>query len=252
MSILIKYNSGKYDNIFCSYQFIQHIIENYDYENIVYIKFSSEHNFIKSYIEINNIKYLISLKCIEICYDKIKCINNEIKYLNNLEIIYISRNEIGDTIANKYDVNDNMISNIPKIIKYLTNLRKLRLHDNQYIYKFAKYMNSIKIEEIPEEIKYLKNLEEIEIISSRISKIPVEIKYLISLKKLRIEQSQISTLPMELFKLDKMEFLSFEFNRLEILPDEIGKLINLIELNISKNQIKYLSNEICKLYNLQI
>ena len=131
----------------------------------------------------------------------------------------------------------NQIKEIPKEIKYLTQLEELRLSFNQ-------------IKEIPKEIQNLTQFQTLSLSHNQIKEIPKEIQYLTQLKNLDLSQNQIKEILKEIQYLTQLQELAFSHNQIKEIPKEIQYLTQLETPVLSNNQIKELPLEITNLRNL--
>jgi Leucine-rich repeat (LRR) protein len=160
-------------------------------------------------------------------YNQIKEIPKEIKYLTQLQLIFLQHNQIKE---------------IPTEISYLAQLKTLLLYDN-------------KIKEIPKEIGNLTQLQILNVCTNKIKEIPKEIGNLTQLQKLDLTNNEIKEIPIEICDavyLTQLQTLDLSFNQIKEIPKEIGHLTHLQELSFSHNQIKELPLEITNLRNLII
>jgi len=136
------------------------------------------------------------------------------------------------------DISKKGVNELPKEIKYLSNLRLFIVDDNN-------------IEELPNEFYQLKNLSLFSCIKNKISSISEEI---INLKKLLFFgacYNNISLLPNNFFKLKNLEVIFIHGNKIKRLADEIGNLSNLKSICISGNAISVLPDSFSKLKSLE-
>jgi Leucine-rich repeat (LRR) protein len=173
-------------------------------------------------------------------FDKqINEIPKEIKYLTQLTEI---------------DLGFNLIEEIPKEIQFLTQLTKLCLNNNQ-IKEIPKeiqfltqlkylYLTNNKIKEIPKEIQFLTQLTHLFLYCNQIKEIPKEIQFLTQLTYLHLNYNKIEEMPKDIQYLTQLTFLCLKNNEIKELPKEIQFLIQLTYLNLSINQIKEIPKEI--------
>jgi len=173
----------------------------------------------------------ISTKILE---SSTKSFKNIFDYLSVLKQIELAKCEDWQEL----NLSEKGITEIPKEIVNLNNLRKLQLNKNQ-------------IEEIPEEISELVNLTKLEINSNKIKEIPDTIGNLINLTTLSLSDNQIEEIPEDISKLVKLNYLDLSDNKIKNIPQSFGKLTNLTGLYLSKNKIKNLSETIGKLTNME-
>jgi Leucine-rich repeat (LRR) protein len=131
----------------------------------------------------------------------------------------------------RIDIFNKNIKEIPKEIKYLTQLTELCL-----------YCNLIK--EIPKEIQFLIQLTKLYLGYNKISELPKEIQFLIKLKNLFVFNNQIKEIPKEIQFLEKLYYLHLSNNQIKEIPIEIINLRNLTIFYYYDNPIENLLNPI--------
>ena len=148
--------------------------------------------------------------------------------------------------------NLNYIKDIYKIEKSLTNLycsKKINLsmyhHDKNNIF----CSNLQLIPDIPKKIKYLENLKELRIIGHCITELPLEIFQLYNLKSLHLNDNAIYTIPKEISQLKKLKLLDLHDNEITELPQEILQL-KLEILDLSGNYFRRFPVQICNINTL--
>jgi len=159
------------------------------------------------------------------------------------------------------DLSDNQLSDLPKEIAELKNLKKLYLNDNQLsdLPKEIAELKSLQtldlrnnqLSDLPKEIAELKSLQELYLSSNQLSDLSKEIAELKNLKKLYLNDNQLSDLPKEIAELKSLQTLNLSSNQLSDLPKEIAELKSLQTLNLSYNKLSDLPKEIAELKNLQ-
>jgi len=172
---------------------------------------------------------------------------DELMYLENLEIIDFSNNEISD---------------LPSDISHLSNLRFLSFENNNLSSLPLEISNLDKIKYInlsqnkfirfPSELCDLNLLESLLFNSNNTTSIPIEIGNLLNLKSLDISSNQIQKIPSEIGLLQNLNSLNASHNSLTDIPPEIGNIASLISLNLSENKLVSLPVEIRKLSNLKL
>lgn len=136
--------------------------------------------------------------------------------------------------------NLNYIKDIYKIEKSLTNL---------YCSKKINLSNLQLIPDIPKRIKYLENLKELRIIGHCITELPLEIFQLYNLKSLHLNDNAIYTIPKEISQLKKLKLLDLHDNEITELPQEILQL-KLEILDLSGNYFRRFPVQICNINTL--
>jgi len=168
----------------------------------------------------------------------------EIGQLRSLERLDLSYRDQGGLDHRIGDYRKrNRLKNIPREIRFLTNLKHLNLSANE-------------LSELPSEIKELQNLQTLDLRGNKITKLPTEIGAMGKLEKLLLG-SCITTLGyVDTSWTRGHEYEEYEdtisSNELGELPDDIGKLTNLKELDLSNNKLKSLPESINKIKGLQV
>jgi Leucine-rich repeat (LRR) protein len=161
----------------------------------------------------------------------------------------------------KLDISRNLLSEIPKEIGQLINLKTFNCFDSEISdipteigqlinlqYFNCKYN---LISKIPKEIGQLINLEYFYCHKNQILEIPKEIGQLINLKKFNCYMNNIPEIPREIGQLINLQIFDCRNNKILEIPKEIGQLINLQEFNCNRNKILEIPKEIGQLINLQ-
>lgn len=131
------------------------------------------------------------------------------------------------------------ITEIPKDIKVLTNLKELSIH-----------LPNLK--NFQKEILALEGLVSLHVTNyEKMEDVSKDIYQLKNLEVLGLENDKIKTIPNELFLLTKLRSLSLSDNEIEIIPPEIKRLTNLQELILDNNQINSVPEELSELPNLR-
>ncbi|NGX38408.1 MAG: Internalin-A [Chlamydiae bacterium] len=170
----------------------------------------------------SEIRYLSSLKSLELVAHFITVIPSEIRYLSSLAKLKLSSNQL---IA------------IPPEIGKLSSLRILELEHN-------------KITVIPPEIGKLSSLTQLFLGQNKIRAIPPEIGKLTSLKSLGLNKNYITVISSPIFNLSLLKELYLPYNQITEIPPEIRYLSSLRTLALSNNKIQAIPPEICKLPSL--
>jgi Leucine-rich repeat (LRR) protein len=100
------------------------------------------------------------------------------------------------------------------------------------------------IKEIPKEIKFLSQLTHLNLRENLIKKIPKEIKFLTQLTKLDLMDNEIKEIPKEIHFLTQLTYLHLNNNQINELPLEIINLRNLTSFYYSNNPIENFLNPI--------
>jgi Leucine-rich repeat (LRR) protein len=211
-------NKNNYLTILTTYKLKETIKEfnNMSLKNIYNIKNIS----LPTYIFYKNIKDIASfphLKSISFIYDCDR-IPQDIKLFTNLENLLVK---------NYYPSQTFRLTEIPRPIKSLVNLKTLKISGTNLSY-------------IPEEVGQLISLEELNLSKNKIEVLPKEIGQLINLKKLNLSKNEIEILPKEIGNLINLEKINLSYNKIEVLPEGVFNLVKLKKINLSYNKIKAL------------
>ncbi|WP_300355284.1 leucine-rich repeat domain-containing protein [Fluviicola sp.] len=136
--------------------------------------------------------------------NKITDIDPEITNLQNLEVLYLGRNQL---------------KSFPKSICDLKNLKVLSLAYND-------------IDSIPDCICRLQNLERLFLSNNKLVFVSDSLGKLNKLEQLELNRNSIQKLPEDLGYLSSMQFLDLSFNNLNKLPDSMQYMRGLRELNL--------------------
>jgi internalin A len=98
-------------------------------------------------------------------------------------------------------------------------------------------LSNQNLTEIPREIFQLQNLRSLDLYNNQIVKIPDEITQLQNLRLLYLSSNQIVEIPDAITQLQNLTELYLSRNQIVEIPDAITQLQNLKELNISNNKI---------------
>jgi Leucine-rich repeat (LRR) protein len=132
----------------------------------------------------------------------------------------------------RIDIFNKNIYEIPKEIKYLTQLTYFSFSFNEIV-------------KIPKEIQFLIQLTKLDLYNNQIKEIPKEIQYLTQLKRVSLENNQIIELPLEIINLINLICFTYYNNPIEnLLNPIINRFINRIRNNqIRNNQIYNIHND---------
>jgi len=139
--------------------------------------------------------------------------------------------------SEQLNLSDQGLTEIPRQVFQLQNLRRLYLHNNQIV-------------EIPDAITQLQNLTSLYLYSNQIVKIPDTIAQLQKLELLYLFDNQIVEIPDAIFRLQNLTELYLSHNKIVKIPDAISQLQNLTELYLSHNKIVKIPDAISQLQNL--
>ncbi len=190
-------------------------------------------------------EYNLDTQKIILMYENIKEIPKEIKFLTQLTQLKLYINKIKE---------------IPKEIQYLIKLIELNLYHNDIEnisseIHFLPHLTDLSFEknlikEIPKEIQFLTQLTKLNLSYIQIKEIPKEIQFLTQLIELRLNYNYIKEIPKEIQFLTQLTHLDLSFNFMKEIPKEIQFLTQLYLFNIYNNQIIELPLEIINLRNL--
>jgi len=173
-----------------------------------------------------NLLYLKHLEILDLPYNYIEKIPDDIEKLENLRYLSLYGNEIPQNIAEWYGT-----------LHKLTLLEYLEL-------------SSMKIRNVPAQFGYLKNLRYLDLSDNNIKRLPDEIGNLRNIEYLDLSNNKINSLPESIGNLKNLRYLNISRNNINSLPDSIGNLTNLREFRFHQNNIKNLPKTIENLENL--
>ena len=155
----------------------------------------------------------------------------------NIEKIYYGYDKDGYPEYSERNTTDN----IPKSIKFLSNLTNLRINSLSY--------QIDGLNELPKEIGNLINLTVLNLYFNNLRKLPDSIKNLTNLTSLHLGDNYFNELPNSIESLTNLSNLNLSFNNLTSLPKFIGNLSNLKTLNLSNNSFTLFPNELLNFEN---
>jgi Leucine-rich repeat (LRR) protein len=129
------------------------------------------------------------------------------------------------------------ISEIPKQIYDLTNLKKLTLHN-------------IDLQRLPDGIQKLVNLTHIDLSMNKLTEFPIDLCDIMRLTKIKLHINRIIDIPEELVQLVNLESLNLSWNMIKSLPKRIHTMINLKYIDLSHNRLTRIPEFICHSRNL--
>ncbi len=196
-------------------------------------------------IKINGKSFNKDIKDLNLSYNQLTELPNEIGNLAQLNCLVLSSNkltqlprEIGQlTRLTHLYLSYNQLTQLPKEIGNLTQLTHLYLHNNQ-------------LTELPREIGNLTQLTHLYLHNNQLTELPKEIGNLTQLTELYLYNNQLTQLPKEIGNLTQLTYLYLSSNQLTQLPKEIGNLTQLTELDLYNNQLTQLPTEIGNLTQL--
>ena len=193
----------------------------------------------------NQLTYLpqipVQIKELNISKNQISSVSKNIEYLEHLESIDLSYNNIESlTIVTNNMVNIDASDNVLKYLtikQELTNLKSLNLENNL-------------LEEFPAIICKSKLLKELDMSNNLLTIIPEDITKLINLKSIDLSSNQLQVIPYILNELHLLETINLSNNRIANCSSEISGFQNVKSLNLSGNDIKEIPTDIGELTNL--
>jgi len=118
----------------------------------------------------------------------------------------------------------NVIKSFLKDIDEYENHSLLDLYNSIGLFLFNKQLT-----EIPKEIGNLINLKSLYLNSNQLTKIPKEIGNLINLKELSLSNNKLTEIPKEIGNLTNLEALWLYKNQLTKIPKEVGVIKGIIQ-----------------------
>jgi len=211
----------------------------------------------------------IYLKELDLSNNQLTYIPDDIKQLNQLEIINFKSNRIKE-ITNKFsylkslqklDFSFNQLKNLPDCLCQLTYLKNMHLNNNklELLPNQIGYLNQLtfldiscnQLIELPEEIAQLAQLNTLIVNNNQLKDLPKNIAKLSQLKKLYVNHNKLNSLPEDLKQLDSLERVEAENNNLKMLPDSFWQLKSIRRLSLKSNQIQFINPLIQNLGNLE-
>ena len=206
------------------------------------------HSFKKHFISENNNTYT-TIKC----YKSLPSVTSlEIKGRNVIKIHKTIFLNLLNLVS--IDLSENKLMKISKSFKLFTNLKTLKLNNNQisFIPTFIGELNQLEylslykniINSIPSSIQDLTKLKHLDLSYNKIENIPIEIGVLNSLNVLHIDCNYFTKIPTTLCYLKKLSDLSFDWLEFVNPPyyknikDSIGKIIINFIIKALQNLLK--------------
>lgn len=138
--------------------------------------------------------------------------------------------------------------------KYLDHFyvdNKLLSSSGQRAYKLIHHFHS-ELSNLPRSIRFLTNLIRINLDGNLLESIPTELSLLVNLQDIQLSNNQITTIPDEICSLTNLIKLDLGRNKIKIIPEKINNLISLKSLNLRNNLITLLPSSIYKFKNTRI
>lgn len=185
-------------------------------------------------------------------------------WINDRRLTVLPRS-MGDLKHLTYlNANRNSISEVPKEIGKLSNLRELYLIGNELnTASFPTELSNLKslkelvlsnnpFTEVPEFISKLKNLEYLGISDNpNLNRLPENLAGLTNLKGLGVLRNKFDQFPSVILELSNLEFLALSGNPIGSVPLDIGKLTKLTYLSLSDCRLTELPREMGNLTSLE-
>ncbi|GBL09934.1 Internalin-A [Microcystis aeruginosa Sj] len=189
-----------------------------------------------------------------------------------------------DERAEKLDLSNKNLTEIPPEIPQLTSLQYLNLRNNQireipealaqltslqYLYLYSNQireipealaqltslqvlnLNNNQIREIPEALAHLTSPQGLFLDNNQIREIPEALAHLTSLQYLYLNNNQISEIPKALAQLTSLQHLFLNNNQIREIPEALAQLTSLQDLDLSNNQISEIPEALTHLTSLQ-
>jgi Leucine-rich repeat (LRR) protein len=212
--------------------FIQAEEKNIDLSTVTNLLINN--NLLKS-INPFNLNKFISLQTIDLSFNYIVTIPDELSELKSLKNLILKENLLHNTSFGK-----NFLQNFQQ-------LEVINLSGNsftQFPYQLLEmrklkeiYLGANKIQLLPKNYDYLANsLELLYLGGNLIHNVPEEISQLMRLRTLNLSDNRITRLPTKITKLKNLKSLALHNNFLTTLPIELVKL-NLAELSLRNNPL---------------
>lgn len=145
------------------------------------------------------------VKVLKLFGNQLKKLSPRIAELENLEELYIGKNEL---------------DSLPPEIGQLKKLRILSIQYN-------------RLTKLPDQIGELQNLEQLWLNQNKLDSLPATIGNLKKLTKIQLNFNELKYLPKEIGECSSLRFVYLDRNYLEYLPKEMGNLQNLKELYLT-------------------
>jgi hypothetical protein len=183
----------------------------------------------------SNLGEISNLKKLWISGDSLTHLPNEVKKLNELNELIITKcpNIILDTLflllskvtsLRELDLSENTLTEIPVSIGKLTQLTDLWFDENQ-------------LTEIPQGVKSLPNLDYLRLFSNNIKSLSLKSGDLPNLTHINLCYNSFETFPMELSKINKLKKVTIWYSEISVIPDEITIFKGLEYLNLQGNNL---------------
>lgn len=176
-------------------------------------------------------------------------IPKDIKYLRNVRILYLNKNKLRDLCPE---------------LGELSRLEGLDLSDNPLLASSLPVLSSNRklrelrlyhtdMGEIPIVLcKLLHHLELLGLAGNHLKSLPKEIANQTKLREIHLKQNQFEVFPLELCLLDNLEIIDLDENKLTVIPEEIGNLRKLRKFYVAYNSLPVLPEALCQCTQLSV
>ena len=141
----------------------------------------------------------------------------------------------------------NYLTKLPENIGNLKNLTWLHLGSTMYELERSNFQSGNWLSLIPDSFTELSNLKRLRLDENQITSLPNNFGHLKKLEWLDLGQNQLVCLPESICELQALSYLQLSKNRLKYLPTNIGSLEKLEELRIDSNVLTEIPESISKL-----
>ena len=172
-------------------------------------------------IKLIPISFCKNLQFLEISFNFIDKIPEEIGNLNSLHLLNISHNNL---------------TSIPNSISKLKQLKRLYLSYNN----FSEFI-------WPNEFQNLKKLKEFICVGCKLNKIPKFLFSISSISNLDLSGNNLNKISSKIQNIENLERLIFSHNQITLIPSEISELLLLSEIDFSFNKLKELPSQLNEL-----
>ena len=162
--------------------------------------------------------------------------------------------------ANKVDLSDLRLGQVPSAIGGMRNLRSLILRGNdlESIPQWLLNLDSLttldlgdnKLSEMPDWIGQMANLTSITLCNNQLRQVPPPLRRLYNLHSIDIGENKIHELPFWMEDLNLLRSINISYTDLTELPSWLSGLTNLQELDISGIQFAFLSRDLLDIDSL--
>ena len=173
-----------------------------------------------------------SLRKLNIGFNRLEKIPDEIGTLENLQIFLVNNNFMKTLPSSirglkkliKFDLSGNLLKTLPSSISNLTCLQELLLVRNE-------------IETLPDEINDLRALEDLDISVNKIIELPDDLRNLKNLVRMNMSWNKIRRFPRSVGELGSLQTLDLSNNCLKRFPNTLEGMTSLRILNAGRNEL---------------